>query len=326
MTVFGAGGRVPVRAELALTVIAVLWAAPARAQSAEALAADCAARGGDPGLCALAGAGVRDLTGDLGLLAGAGADIPGPSSTLGRRLGGMPRLAPFVRVGGHTVVASDFGDATGSSETSKFVPSLQAGLGLGVFDGFRLLPTVGGFLSFDVVVQGSFVFLPEDSGFDGRVDALSLGARLAILRESFTLPAVTLSYAHRLVGVATLGEVGGGDLAEVVVDPTVNSWRATVGKDLFAFGLSGGIGWDDYAADAALRVSDGGGGFRLYQASYSATRRMYFLGLTRQISVLSWLAAEVGWTEGQEPLSAAGVVSPDRGRMLYGTLAALVKL
>jgi hypothetical protein len=311
-----------------LTLVALAWlgVSAAQAQRAEPLAADCAAQGGDPGLCALAAGGARDLMGDLGLLVGSGSEIPAQSSTLGRRLGGMPRLAPYVRVGGHSVVASDLADATGATEQSSLVPALHAGLGLGVFDGFRILPTMGGFLSLDLVGQGSFVFLPEEKGFDGRVDALSVGARVGILRESFTLPGVTVSYARRFVGAARLGDTGAGDLAAIEVDPALDSWRVTVGKDLFAFGLSGGVGWDDFATDAAVRVSDGGGGFVLHDSTLSWTRRTYFLGLSRQIGVLSWLSAELGWAEGESPVSAAGVTSPDRGRTFYGSVAILVKL
>jgi hypothetical protein len=283
-------------------------------------------RGGEATPCVLAAAAARDLQADVGLLVGAGSEVPGQGSALGRRLGGMPRLAPFVRVGGHAVRASEFADASGASDETPFVPALSAGMGLGIFDGFRLLPTVGGFLSIDLVGQGSVAFFPEAEGFGGRLDALSLGARVGILRESFTLPGVTFSYMRRLGGALRYGDVASGDAAEVEVDPTVDSWRAVISKDLFAFGLLAGLGWDDVSAEATLRVSNGAGAFVSDAAEVGGRRRTYFLGLSRQLGVLSWLSAELGWVKPEGPVSAAGASSPGRGRTYYGSLAVLVKL
>jgi len=311
---------------LALLTHGLVGPRPLAAQRAEEHAARCGDAGGEPGLCALAAGGARDLMGDVALLFGAGSEIPGQSSTLGRRVGGMLRLAPYVRAGGHSLETTDMGDPTGSTLESAFVPSLHAGLGAGLFDGFRLLPTVGGFLSLDVVGQASFAFLPEEKGFGGRVDAISLGARVGILRESFTLPGVTLSYARRMGEVARLGDGASGDSAELVVDPTVDSWRVTVGKDLFAFGVSAGMGWDDIAGETLTVVSDGGGGFVRTEGQLNWTRRAYHVGLSRQLGVLSWISAEMGWAEGENPVTGGAVSSPDRGRTLYGSVSVLLKL
>jgi hypothetical protein len=308
-------------------LVALLAAAPASAQEAQELAARCDAQdGGDPGLCALASGAARDLLGDVGLLAGPGAEIPGQASTLGRRLGGSPRLAPSLRVGGVSVSVPDLTDPTGASERSFFVPAVHGGLGLGVFDGFSLLPTVGGFLSLDLVGQASFLFFSEEDGTDGRVDALSIGARVGILRESFTLPGVTVSVARRFSGSLRLGDTSASDLGELEIDPGITSLRATVGKDLFAFGVLAGIGWDDYSSDTMLRVGDGGGGFVSSSGTVDASRTSYFLGLSRQLGVLSWISAEVGWARGFDPVALGGASSPDRGTTLFGSLALLLKL
>jgi hypothetical protein len=311
---------------LALAAAYWLHASPALGQAPGDLAARCAAGGGDAPTCILAAAAARDLMGDVAVLVGPGSEVPGQGSTLGRRIGGMPRLAPFVRVSGHSVRVPDLGDPTGTGETSSFVSAVHAGLGLGIFDGFMLLPTVGGFLSFDLVGQGSFAFFSEERGFDGRVGALSVGARVGLLRESFTLPGVTLSFSRRLVGSLRFEDADAGDSAALAIDPTVTSWRATVGKDLFAFGILGGVGWDEHSSDATVEVADGGGGSVSRSGTLEATRSTYFLGLTRQLGVLSWLAAEVGWTQGFDPVTGAGVTSPDPGRTVYGSLALLFKL
>jgi hypothetical protein len=184
-------------------------------------------------MCALAAGVARDLMGDVSLLAGGGSEVPGQSTTLGRRIGGSPRFAVSLGAGGQSVVVPELG-ASGGGEASPFLPVVQVGLGLGLFDGFSLLPTVGGFLSVDLVGQASFLFFPEAEGFDGRVDVLSIGARVGLLRESFTLPGVTVSVSRRLSGSLGFGDTAAGDAGQVALDPSITSLRATVGKDLFA--------------------------------------------------------------------------------------------
>jgi hypothetical protein len=314
-------------AAVALAALVALPTSRAFAQEAQAFATRCDTQaGGDPTMCALAVGAGRDLMGDVGLLAGPGSEVPGQPSTLGRRLGGTPRLAPSLRVGAHSVVVPDLADPTRGGEGSFLVPGVHGGLGLGLFDGFSLLPTVGGVLSLDVVGQASFLFFPESDGFDGRVDVLSVGARVGLLRESFTLPGVTLSVSRRLSGSLRLGDTTAGDAGEVLLDPAVTSLRATVGKDLFAFGVLAGLGWDDYSSDTAIRVTDGAGGFAAASETLEASRTLYFVGLSRQLGVLSWISAEVGWARAFEPVAIGSASSPDRGSTLFGSLALLFKL
>jgi len=296
-----------------------------RAQTAEALAAQCAAAGGDTTLCARAAGAGRDLAVYVGLLAGPGAELSGQASTLGRRLGGAPRIAASLRAAGVSVTRPGLASAS-DPPASSFVPSAQATLAFGLFDGFSLLPTVGGFLSFDVMGSGSFLFFSEGDGFDGRVEVFSLGARVGILRESFTLPAVTVSASRRFAGALRFGDVAAGDLAQVVLDPAVTSLRATVGKDLFAFGVLAGAGWDDVSSQTRVRASDGGGGFTDHTAKVSGSRWTGFGGLSKQIGVIAWVSGEVGWTSGFAPVTTGGGASPDIGRSIYGSVALILKL
>ncbi len=315
------------RAAPLLALALLLWASgEARAQSAADLASQCATSGGDASQCARAAGAGRDLAGYVGVLAGPGAALSGQSSTLGMRLGGMPRIATSIRAAGLSVVTPDLTDAAGARERSSFVPAAEATLALGVFEGFSLLPTVGGLLSLDVVGSGSFLFFPDADGFDGRLEALSFGARVGVLRESFTLPAVTVSVARRFAGALRFGDVGGADLGEVLVDPSVTSLRATVGKDLFAFGVMAGVGWDDVSSQTTVRATNGVGGFTKHRASVDASRRTYFGGLSKQLGVLSWFSAELGWVQGFDPVTAGGGASPDTGRTWYGSVALVLKL
>jgi hypothetical protein len=295
------------------------------AQSAEALAASCAAAGGDATLCARAAGAGRDLLGYVSLLAGPGAELSGQASTLGRRLGGSPRIGASLRGGGVSVVAPSLA-SVGGSDSSPFVTSAQATLALGLFDGFQVAPTVGGVLSFDVIASGSFLYFPESEGFDGRTQAYSVGVRLGVLRESFTLPAVTLSASRRFVGALQLGDVGGTDLGEVTLDPGVTSVRATVGKDLFAFGVLAGLAWDDFSSETTVRASNGGGGFTTSTATLEDSRWSAFGGLSKQIGVIAWISAELGWTSGFDPVSAGAGASPDVGRTFFGSVALVLKL
>lgn len=307
--------------------LAAMLPAAARAQSsAVALGSACVSAGGESVPCVLAAAAGRGLMGDIGVLAGSGSEVPGGSSTLGRRLGGVPRMAPWIAFGGAKVVVPDFSDPAGRADQGHFVPSFDAGLALGVFDGFQVLPTVGGLLSLDVVGQASFLFFSDKDGFDGRVNVLSLGARLGLLQESFTLPGVSVSVTRRFAGILQYGDTGIGSPAQVSLDPAVTSVKATVGKDLFAFGVMVGMGWDHYSAETSLVASDGAGGFVSASGSLDATRHTYFAGLSKQIGVVSWVSAEVGWIDGFDPLTVSGATSPEPGSTLYARLALLLKL
>lgn len=297
----------------------------ATAQSAGDLASSCVGAGGGAPWCARAAGAGRDLAGYVGVLAGPGSELAGQGSTLGRRLGGMPRIAAAVRAGGVQVEVPSLA-ATAADGGSHSVFGAQATLALGVFEGLSVLPTVGGVFSADVIGSASFLFFPSGDGFDGRTDVLSIGARVGLLRESFTLPAVTVSASRRFAGRLQFGDVGAGDSAQVAIDPAVTSLRATVSKDLFAFGVMAGVGWDDLDSETTVRAANGAGGFTSHTASVSASRRTVFVGLSKQIAVLAWASAELGWVSGFDPVTAGAGSSPDLGRTFYGSVALLLKL
>lgn len=309
-------------------VIALLAAMPSgvRAQDAEDLAAQCTAAGGDARLCGVGAGTARDLGGYVTVLAGPGSALPSQASTLGRRLGGAPRFGMSGGAAGISVLVPDLSDATGAGERSPFVPAAEVTLALGVFDGLSVRPTVGGVFSVDVFGSGAFAFFPSEQGFDGTLSVLTLGARVGLLRESFTLPAVTLSVARRFTGELGYGDVTASDLGEVAVDPGITSLRATVGKDLFAFGVLAGIGWDDLSSATTLRATNGGGGFTLHTADVNTSRATYFVGLSKQLGIFSWVGGEVGWVQGFDPVTGGGGASPDAGRQLYGNVALALRL
>ena len=264
------------------------------------------------------------LLGHTGLLAGLGSDVSGSPTTLGRRIGSTPRIALSMRAGGLSARLPDLTDRQNvpAKEAEFFLPTLHGSVALGVFDGLRLMPTVGGFLSVDLLAQTSMVFLPTGQGFHGRVGSFSLGARVGILRESFTLPGITLSASRRLLGVVRLGSVPLGDPTDVKIDPATTSYRLVLGKDLFVVGLLLGVGWDVYSTDARIRVADGSGGIVATEAPLRATRPLFFGGTSLNLLILQ-LSAEAGWAKGlSAPSGYSGAAfDPTRGS-LFGSLAA----
>lgn len=270
----------------------------------------------------------RALLAHTGLLTGLGSDLAGSHTTLARRIGSTPRIALSMRSGGLAARMPDLTDRQNvpAKEAKFFLPTLHGSVALGVFDGFRLMPTVGGFLSVDLLAQTSAVFFPKGQGFDGRVGALSVGARVGVLRESFTLPGITLSVSKRLLGAIHMGSVPLGDPTDVKVDPTVTSYRLAVGKDLFAVGLLLGVGWDSYSTDARIRVADAVEGVVVTtvatEGALNARRPLFFGGASLNLLILQ-LSAEFGWAKGfSEPTGYTSVAfDPTRGA-LFGSLAA----
>ena len=309
------------RLVLAASVTSATLAGSAGAQSStEALAARCVDAGGPVLRCTELAVTSRALQGSAGLLAGLGSEVAGSAGTLGRRLGTTPRVAVGARAAFAHVGLPDLADpgAEPSRQATFVVPAVHAGVGVGVFDGFFVLPTVGGVLSLDLLANTSVLFLPTADGFDGRVAAWTVGARLGLLRESFTLPGVAVSLAHRDLAPVSFGDplaAGGG---AVEADATVTSVRATVGKDLLSVGLLAGIGWDRYGGSVTLRPT---GMDAVYEGSFRHSRKLLFGGASMNFLILQ-LSAEAGWAQG------AGAVSGYRGAPFdpargsgYGSLA-----
>jgi hypothetical protein len=308
--------RGTVASGLVACVLGLAGAVGVAAQAPGELAGRCALGGGDPDRCANAEVAARALVGQFGLLAGLGSEVAGSSSTLGTKLGSSPRLSASLRIGGMSVGLPDlFDEGLGTPpEVSFLVPSVHAGLGIGLFDGFSPMATVGGVLSFDVFGSAAFVMPPSSEGFQGSSTGATVGARLGLLRESFTLPGVTVSAARRFGGEVSLGSIDMGDPASVTVDPGVTSVRVTVGKDLLGVGVLAGWGWDDASTDAVLSVTGVGSDPVTVTGPVDVGRRLYFGGLSMNFILLQ-ISVEGGWAEGYSDLPGGGRSSfdPERG-------------
>jgi hypothetical protein len=245
---------------------------------------------------------------------------------LGRRFGGTPRISASVR---GAFLDADIPDIRGGSPplAGRALRGLttQATLALGLLDGFSLIPTVGGVLSLDVLAAAGVVLLPSGPGFRDDPTFWGLGANLGLLRESFTMPGVSVSAAWRHLGELRLGERAAGDAIEVLSSPAVFSVRAVLGKDLLALGVVAGLGWDRYGSDATLVVPGPGGAARQASADGLSTARMLgFGGVSLSLLVLQ-LSAEAGWAQGFDavPGRASGGYDPESGALFLSAAGRL---
>lgn len=264
--------------------------------------------------CREVGLAAMSLQQGVGLLGVLGSDIPGNASTLGRRLGSMPRLGLTVSGGVLGVRVPPVSSATAAGLEGRetlALAGLRVDVAAGVIDGFRLGPTIGGVLAVDLIGSYSRVRLPHGAGVDGSSSGLGLGARVGLLRESFTVPGVSVSATRRWHGSIRAGSIGAGTAAEADTELTVSSLRAVAGKNWFALGLMGGVGWDRYAGDTRLSVPRGATDPGSVTGHVASERMMYFLSGWFNF-VISQVSAELGVADGvPDPFSErAGIYDP----------------
>ena len=209
--------------------------------------------------CRLAAASARVIQPRVALALWGGNPVPGTASTLGIRVGSTPRIGVSA---GLLVVPTTLPPLLDRSETRSRT-GLVTGLALqstvGLAHGLSPAPTVGGLLSVDAVGRLSVARLPTSRGFDhGTVWGLAAGLRLGVLRESLTLPGVSLTAAYGRSGTVTYGDPS-PVAAEGLMQGSVSRLSATLAasRNLFGLRLAGGASWDRHASDVTLRW-DGG--------------------------------------------------------------------
>lgn len=260
----------------------------------------------------------------VGLAMTQGSPVPGSASTLGRRMASSPRLAFSVRPGIARAPFADPGTGAGSpAERTFWSRGVQGGVTVGLLDGWSLLPTVGGFLSLDLLGSVGLVGLPSGGGFSGSIGEIGYGARVGIFRESFTLPGVSASLARRHASEVEWGAAS-GDGAHATFRPVVTSLRATAAKDLLALGVLGGWGWDRYGGASSLDVRRTLVGVQQTCAASSddfhTDRQLVFGGLSYALLVLQ-LSAEGGWAKGWSGPAGSGGWDP-QSSSFFGSVAA----
>ncbi len=279
---------------------------PAAAQSGvEALHAGCVAGvGAEVGArCADAAYTVQALHGGVGALASAGGVIPASPSTAGRRLVQQPRIIVDGGVGWSSFRRPELTQAPGSRGVPERRTLLVGGrltTVVGIFEGFSPLPTVGGVLAVDGVGTAQLLRLPSSDGYSGSVAGWGGGVRVGVVRESFSLPGITLSAMHHRIGSIEYGGEPAAGGARATLQPRVTSFRAVVGKDLLALGVSGGVGWDRHGGRGRIRVGDAGGSYQDLRLN-----RRYLFGGVNFTWIVAQAAAELAWGSPTSPFDAA---------------------
>lgn len=321
-------------------------AAPAWAQE-PGLAAPCS----DPRVpsgarenCAIVAQAVESAQPQLGILLAGGNPTLGTASTGGIRLGVLPRVsatakvnAVFIRL--PDILAESSGGAVQrlNDVTGIPAPALSGTVSVGVYPGISIAPTVGGVGAIDLL--GTATWLPlgtfQVEGFRDDVPDFTygVGARLGVLRESFTTPGVSVSLMYRRLGSLSYGNVcetptatqterrngyaieagacgGGGDPGEFELDLTNWSARAAVSKRLLGLGLTAGVGRDRFESGVGFGLRSAcpvAGSSQCYvrasELEVSNDRWSGFVNGSFSI-LMATLAAEVGWLQGTEPLPA----------------------
>jgi hypothetical protein len=288
--------------------LALSWCfGAASAQDLTPLINQCASGGSSELLtsCQSAVLAVQAVRGGIGLADASGADLAGASSTIGRRLGSAPRVSVDLRLRMARFRMPDILDGgTGVSRENTIGEfGLKGSLAVGVLDGLSLMPTVGGVLSLDLIGSGSFIFLGEPDGFLGNEGLLSVGGRLGIFRESFTMPGLTVS-VMRSFGQNVDWSTAGVSGSQLDADISTTSIRAMIGKSFFSFAVLGGVGWNWDRGEMGVQVPDPTitGGRRPGRMNGLTTRRtIYFAGVSITRLVFQF-SVEGGWAGGYDGL------------------------
>jgi len=315
--------------EVPLLLSALLAAAPLSAQQSPLGATCIDASSSASDLCVRAAEATRAIVARTAVALSGGNPVPGTASTLGMRIGSQPRLTISARVtaipvklpglaAGEDVPAIDF---TGAA--------IALDLGVGIFSGLTLGPTVGGFGSVDLLASVGRIGLPARDGFRGAVTSWGAGARVGLLRESFTAPGISISALYRRMGVYGFGDLALANQGAWFRLEDASDWslRVAAGKRLLGLGLTAGVGRDLCSTSARVRVRDSGavtGRFDLQDPDLRVSRTMLYTNAAFTMIILH-AVAELGWQSGG---SVSGI--PTSGRLaqstLYGSLALRISL
>ena len=317
-----------------MLLLGLLAAAPLRAQSgptAPSFGGNCTTASTQArDLCYRVAEAVRILGARTTIALDGGNPVPGTASTLGMRLESRPHITIAARITAVPVELPGLGSAADPGELDFTAAALALHAGVGLFGGFTLGPTIGGFGSVDLLAGLAHLRLPAADEFFGRLTSWSAGARLGLLRESFTAPGVSVSALYRVTGAFGFGDPALGDQDAWFRIEDLSGWsvRATASKRLLGIGVTAGAGRDYYDAEALGRVRDPGaptGTLQLSDAALQVQRSTLFANASFTLMILHGVA-ELGWQQGGK--SPAGLTTTDRLEQagMYGSLAVRLSL
>lgn len=274
-----------------------LAAAPVAAQDAE-----CGAfAGASRRICDAALDATRAFHPVAGLLVSGGNPVLGTASTLG----GLGHFSVTARANAAEVVLPDpaydgsLGEVPSSEELYAPVPLLEAAAG--IYEG---LPS--GLLSIDLLASAQLLPTDQVEGFSVDPAArhigdvalgLGYGLRVGVLRGEGPLPAVSVSAMRRHVPTLTYGDLEAGDEFRYGLDLDVTNLRLVAGKQLAAFQLAVGIGWDRYTGDAEIRLREDAGPSVTVELKESRT--LAFINAGLDLAAVS-IVGEAGYQSGRD--------------------------
>lgn len=312
-------------AAITLLLAAAAAAGAQRVQAQQGLRPQCAAGAAGESsrqFCALTSYAAEALMARVGIASAAGNPVPGTASTFGMKLGPLPRMSLAGRGTLSWLTLPAIERRTSSDNPDGLVASLNTEASVGLYSGLSLAPTVGGFLSVDLLGSFGMTWLPGADGLDNdRPINWGAGARVGITRESFTAPGISLSGMYRDYGEVSYGR---GDLTTTdafIHADNHHAWslRGAISKRVSVLSGTLGVGYDIHSADVLMRIGQNGNlEVEALENGVSAKRWSAFANGSFTLLILS-LVAEVGWQQGGDaPDSLPGSSDVGKGAIFGG--------
>lgn len=300
-------------ATICLSLTLLFLGAPSYAQGQEQVNSDllraCLSAAPSPSLDALCHdvvVGIELLQPEIGIVLAGGSPVLGTASPLGAKF----RFIPRAQLGGRIsfVVAElpdiiNYPDEPGApvGTVSFLLPAPQLDVDVGLFSGLNVTETLGGFLAVELLGSLTSVILPSGAGFVNDATGLGLGARLGLLRESFTAPGISVSATYKWIGRIQFGDVTRGDDGQFGLDMRVSSFRGGLSKSFSAIGLALTLGYDNYDSDVDFGVAGASGDLIPVvpegdPLQFDSWRWSAFVDVT-YIVLYFHFVAELGWGE-----------------------------
>jgi hypothetical protein len=251
--------------------------------------------------CRLAAATVRATQERIGIALWGGHPVPANASTVGMRLGSTPRISAAASLGLVPVHLPPLTDRTEAGGERSLLPAAAAHATVGVFQGWSPLPTVGGVLSLDLVGRLSVAALPGLEFQEGAAVGGQVGVRVGALRESFTMPGVSLTALYGRSNTLTYGDRTAG-ATDGFARGAISDFNTTLAasRRFAPFRLSAGLALDRYATAAHVGFPDGAGGMATERGSVVSNRQSVFGG-AEWSTLIFHSSAELGWQGASEP-------------------------
>lgn len=204
--------------------------------------------------------GIAALHPTVGIAFSGGNPVLGTGSTLGTRMGIVPRVGATGRANVALIEAPDLFRFAAELDGENVPPMermvvpvvvFQGDLSVGVFNGISIPPRIAGLGAIDLL--GSVSFLPTAArlGIDESIYNVGGGARLGLLSQGLLTPGVSFSGMYRRMGTTSFGpeELSEGDAARFSTDLRTVSLRAVASKGIPMMDFAFGAGYDRYSSD-----------------------------------------------------------------------------